>query len=414
MRILVLDGNQNQAVAAVRYLARAGHTVLAGDSTSWSKAGWSRYCRQHFEYPAPKMDAEAFVRRIAEMTRAQTGTLVLPMTEATTLPISTYRDAIFQSGGRLVLPSHQELLRAFDKDQTTRLATSLGIAVPKTILVSNRTDAKDAANSIGYPVVLKPRASEEFSLQGSLQTTGRPQYASNLDELASAYDNISPTSSAILIQQFVKGEGTGYFALMRHGEVLAEFAHRRIRDVYPTGSGSAVRVSVKPEPAIRQAALAMLRGLNWHGVAMVEFRSLPDASPIFLEVNGRFWHSLSLACYAGVDFPALLAKMAETSDGAPAALPEYRLGVRCRWLLGDFRHLIGVWRGPPAGFPEPYPGRLKTLASFLTPVPGTRHDLFTWDDPLPELGDWLYSAQRFATSKPKRKGLHAKGGYSHP
>ena len=40
MRVLVLDGNQNQAVACVRSLAKQGHSVLVGSTTSWSKAGW--------------------------------------------------------------------------------------------------------------------------------------------------------------------------------------------------------------------------------------------------------------------------------------------------------------------------------------------------------------------------------------
>lgn len=397
MRILVLDGNQNQAVAAVRSLAAAGHTVWVGDSTSWNKAGWSRYAHETFRYPAPQRQAEAFVDRIAELVAAQAPapglpTLVLPMTEATTLALSLHRERIFSAGGRLVLPAHEQVLRAFDKQQTTELAHSLGIAVPRTILVNNTQEAEDAARSLQYPVVLKPRASEELDREGNVKTGGRPRYASTPAEFQSAYSDISRRSSGVLVQQYVEGEGSGYFALMHHGELRAEFAHRRIRDVHPTGSGSAVRVSVEPAPEIRRASLAILEALGWHGVAMVEFRHQPGKPPVFMEVNGRFWNSLPLACYAGVDFPSRLAHMGEHGDVPPVR--GYRTGVRCRWLLGDFRHLIEVWQGPPQGYPGHYPGRFTTLASVLTPVPGTVHDLFRWSDPLPELGDWLNLARR--------------------
>jgi predicted ATP-grasp superfamily ATP-dependent carboligase len=401
MRVLVLDGNQNQAVAAVRSLARAGHSVLAGESTCWSKAGWSRSCQGTFRYSAPQLGAEAFVTGIADMVRLQPGTLVLPLTEATTLPISAHRDLLLAAGARLVLPSHTEVLRAFDKDETTKLAESLGIAVPKTVLVTNLAQAKEAAVSIGYPVVLKPRSSEEMS-DRAVRTTGRPLYASDPAQFESAYEQMSRRSSAVLVQEYVAGEGTGYFALMRHGELRAEFAHRRIRDVYPTGSGSAVRISVEPKAEIRAAALSILRALNWHGVAMVEFRALKDKPPFFIEVNGRFWHSLPLACYAGVDFPVLLAHMAESGDIEP--LTQYELGIRCRWFLGDFRHLVEVWRGAPSGFPGKYPGRLTSLRAVLTPVPGTLHDLFSWRDPLPELGDWL----NFVHQVLKQKSAHGR------
>lgn len=391
MRVLVLDGNQNQAVASVRSLARAGHQVFVGESSPWSKAGWSRHSSGTFRYPRPQEGAAAFVARLVEVIREYPGTLILPMTEATTLPISQQRDLLLEAGARMVLPSHRDLLRACNKDETTRLACSLGIKVPATVVISKAEEAAEAANSLPYPVVLKPRSSEELSSK-SFRTTGRPRYASNPAEFRDAYRDISQRSSVVLAQQFVDGEGTGYFALMHHGELRAEFAHRRLRDVYPTGSGSALRESVKPDPDVRQAGLSMLRSLNWHGAAMVEFRHQPERPPVFMEVNGRMWHSLALACNAGVDFPALLAQMAEHGDADPVL--DYRTGVRCRWFLGDLRHLIEVWKGAPPGYPRAYPGKLNTLVAEMIPVPGTMHDNFTLDDPLPELGDWIYFMRR--------------------
>jgi predicted ATP-grasp superfamily ATP-dependent carboligase len=392
MRVLVLDGNQNQAVASVRSLAHAGHTAFAAESASWSKAGWSRACSGTLRYPSPQEHVDAFLDTIADFVRQWPGVLILPMTEATTLPVSAHRDSLISAGARLVLPEHNDLLRAFDKDETTRLAASLGVAVPRTLLISSLAQARDVSQSLRYPVVLKPRASEEISAAGKVRTAGRPRYAVNSVQFEDAYRDISGRSSALLVQEFVEGEGTGYFALMNHGELRAEFAHQRIRDVHPTGSGSAVRVSVEPDPEIRRFSLAILSALRWHGVAMVEYRKQRGSPAVFMEVNGRFWHSLPLACYAGVDFPALLARMAEEGDIKPN--PGYQSGVRCRWLLGDARHLAEVWKGPPIGYPGQYPGRLRTLQDVLTPVPGTYHDLFQWRDPLPELGDWIYLVVR--------------------
>jgi len=387
MRVLVLDGNENQAVAAVRSLARAGHRVFVGASTSWSKAGWSRDAEGSFTYPAPQDDALAFVHCVAGQAAREPGTLVLPMTERTTLPLSLNRDVIYATDARMVLPPHETVLRAFDKQETTRLAQSLGIAVPQTFMITGDDEARRAAAALPYPVVLKPRSSEEVTATGNVRATGSPRYARNADEFITAYQAISRRCSAVLVQEFVEGAGAGYFALMNAGELRMEFAHRRIRDVRPTGSGSALRESVRPDPRVKDAALAILRALRWHGVAMVEFRQRPDGTPVFLEVNGRFWNSLALAVYAGADFPRLLADMAEHGDVAPSL--DYQVGLRCRWLLGDARHLAAVLRGPPKTFTGRFPSRWRTLVDVLTPVPGTRHDNFTLDDPLPEIADWL-------------------------
>ena len=387
MRILVLDGNQNQAVASVRSLSDAGHQVLVGEASPWSKAGWSRFCKGTFLYPNPEQDTAGFLGRVVEMVRPQSGTLVLPMTEATTLPISAQRDRLLAEEARLVLPDHLDVLRAFNKNEMVHLASSLGISVPKTIAVSSVEDAVSAGQVLRFPVVLKPRSSVEAQCDGAVRVTGRPRYARNQQELITHCRELLKICSHLLVQEFVDGEGVGYFALLCHGESRAEFAHRRIRDVHPTGSGSAVRVSAEPDPEVRNASLAILKALNWHGVAMVEFRQEPGKPPVFMEVNGRFWNSLPLACYAGADFPAWLAELAEKGDierKSPA-----RSGVTCRWLLGDCRHLIEVLRGAPAGYPRAYPNRWRTIAAVLTPKGGTYHDNFQWRDPGPEFGDWL-------------------------
>jgi len=392
MRILVLDGNQNQAVASVRSLSHAGHEVLVGEASRWSKAGWSRFCRGTFHYPNPEQDARGFMGRISEISKQQPGTLILPMTEATTLPLSAQRGVLFSVGARLVLPDHGDVLRAFNKNEMVKLASSLGVAAPRSLAVNSLEDAGKAARLLKFPVVLKPRSSVETRSDGGVRITGRPRYARDAEQLLSRYQDLTRICSQMIAQEFVDGEGVGYFALMSHGELRAEFAHRRIRDVYPTGSGSAVRMSVDPDPEVRNASLAILKALRWHGVAMVEFRQARATPPVFMEVNGRFWNSLPLACYAGADFPAWLAELAENGDIPNKS--KFRCGIVCRWLLGDFRHVIEVLKGAPDGYPRPYPDRWRSLLSVLTPHRRTYHDNFQWRDPLPELGDWLNFAER--------------------
>jgi predicted ATP-grasp superfamily ATP-dependent carboligase len=386
LRVLVLDGNENQAVACARSLARAGHDVEVGADTSWSKAGLSRSCRSTFTYPAPHRDQSAFVHRIADVAARVPGTFVLPMTERATLPLSAARHLLHAVEARYVLPSHDTVLTAFDKVQTSTLAESLGLTVPWTAIVESGQAAARIAPDLPYPVVLKPSSSEETVATGT-RTTGAPVYVNDPGAFITACAEMLTRCRCALVQEFVAGSGVGYFALTQRGELRAEFAHRRLRDVRPTGSGSSLRVSAPVDARLRAAGLAVLQALQWDGVAMVEFRQRPDGSLVFLEVNGRFWNSLALAVHAGVDFPALLAQVAERGDVAQQT--GYRAGVRCRWLLGDARHLAAVWKGAPHGYPGTFPGRLRTLRDFLRPVAGTFHDNFSFSDPLPELGDWL-------------------------
>jgi predicted ATP-grasp superfamily ATP-dependent carboligase len=387
VRVLLLDGNQNQAVAAVRSLGAAGHRVTVGDATSWSKAGWSRSADRTFRYTSPRRDVNAFMADVLAECRREPGTFVLPMTESTALPVSARRAELTAAGARFELPSHESVLRAFDKDVTLGLAASLGVATPRSRPAHTLDEARGAAGTIGYPVVLKAASSERV-VGGGAMAAGAPRYARTPEALQPAFEALRSRAETVLVQEFVPGRGAGYFALLDHGELRAEFAHRRIRDMRPTGSGSSLRESIAVDPVLRDPSLRILRALDWHGVAMVEYRLRADGTPVFMEVNGRFWNSLALAVHAGVDFPRLLVELADSRG--EAGVPAYRTGVRCRWWLGDVRHVAEVLAGPPAEYPGEFPGRMRTLAAFLRPHAGTYHDNFMWSDPLPELGDWVH------------------------
>jgi len=136
-----------------------------------------------------------------------------------------------------------------------------------------------------------------------------------------------------------------------------------------------------------EAAHALLGSLRWHGVAMVEFKLDPrDGRPKLMEINGRFWNSLPLAVAAGVDFPFLLYRLATEGD-VPECF-EYRSGVRCRWLVGDAQHLAGVLRGRPAGWPDAFPSRGRTVADFMKCFGRDLHYDDLWiSDPMPFIAD---------------------------
>ena len=405
VRAIILDGNENQAVAATRSLARAGYRVAVGAAEAWSKAGWSRHATSTFSYPSPASDPDGFVRRLCLELEQGGPAVVMPMTEASTIPVSLHRAEIGAAGGTMLLPPHDVLLRVFDKRAMTALAQSLGIAVPRTWVAAMDTDVVRLARELPYPVVLKPNVSQRRTASGGSAPTGAPSYAINPEQFAHALAELQQRCDSVLVQEFIDGSGAGYFALMRVGELRGEFAHRRIRDVRPTGSGSALRESVVPTPALRNASLALLRAIGWHGIAMVEFRLRPDGTPVFLEVNGRFWNSLALAVHAGVDFPLGVASLATHGDVEPLATG--RAGVRCRWWLGDARHLVAVWRGAPAGYPGAFPSRVRTTLAVLCPSMGTRHDNFSLSDPMPELGDWLHF---FGRKVPRALGALRDGG----
>jgi predicted ATP-grasp superfamily ATP-dependent carboligase len=385
-RVLVLDGETTQALAAVRSLGRAGHTLFVASDQRRPLAAWSRHCHARYRIPALSLDAFADLRQWAI---ARGINVVLPLTERTCTLLNL--DAAQWAAAGIVLGcGPTEMLRpAFDKAETFRRAAACGVSIPATYFPDSVEGFREAAAALARPWVIKSRFSNSWQRNRFLPDLG-VAYVDRLADLDAAVEarRQGPEGWPI-IQEYVRGQGKGVFALCDHGEVVLWFAHERLRDVRPSGSGSSLRRSVALDPRLRDVSERFLRALSWHGPAMLEFRDDGERTPWFIEMNGRFWGSLQLAVSAGVDFPA---RWLDILLGAsiPSPAPAYREGVVLRWMWGDVKRLFHLLHGAPRGFPEPYPAVMRGVVDLLGPQPrGTRHE--TWDraDPWPVVAEWL-------------------------
>src|SRR6266702_3031288 len=348
-RVLVLDGHTNQALACVRALGRAGVRVLVASPQRWPLAAWSRHCHARFHQAGETVAAFAALR---EWARARGVQVVLPLRERSCLLCNAERDAWETLGMAVGCGPTDMLLRAFDKARTLQLAQSCDVRIPPTHYPSSLAECHAAAAAVGFPCIVKPRSSDFWDGSRFLAEHGAQyvQDAAGLEESALAGRQ---GDSWPVIQGIVPGRGKGVFALYDHGAPVVWFAHERLRDVRPSGSGSSLRRSIPVDPRLQQPASRLLSAMAWHGPAMVEFR-----------------------------------------DDAPA---DYQTGVTLRWLWGDVKRLLYILAGPPPGCPEPYPGLLEGLREVLGPQPaGTASETWSADDPWPAAGEWVQGIAELA------------------
>ena len=149
-----------------------------------------------------------------------------------------------------------------------------------------------------------------------------------------------------VVQGFVPGFGVGVFFLRWNKEVKAHFMHRRIHELPHTGGASSFRESWW-HARIADDAKKKLDFIDWEGVAMVEYRWHPATDRFYLmEMNLRFWGSLHLALYSGVDFPKLLADCFFGFENRTER-PRPVLGLRCRNTIPyEIAYLVSLWRDP--------------------------------------------------------------------
>jgi predicted ATP-grasp superfamily ATP-dependent carboligase len=383
-RVLVLDAHTNQALACVRSLGRAGYHVLVASHRSHPLAGWSRFARAGFTVGGETVAAYSELRRWAERQGVHT---VLPVTERSCRLLNMERAAWERAGVIVGCAPDSTLLRAFDKARTVAIAEQCGIRIPPTVLPGTLGEARRAGQAVGFPCVVKSRFSNAWNGRRFLPDAGTA-YVASLRELELAVVRHRQGEHWPLVQGYVPGTGAGVSVLANQGNPVLRFAHERMRDVRPSGSGSSLRRSSSLLPRLRDAADRLIRAMEWHGPAMVEFRDDGVTEPCLMEVNGRFWGSLELAVAAGADFPRHWTALL---NGAPVEPMEgYAEGVIVRWLWGDVKRFCYIMAGPPAGFPGRFPSRWQGLRELLWRQPrGTRLETWSRDDPWPAMGEWV-------------------------
>jgi predicted ATP-grasp superfamily ATP-dependent carboligase len=387
----VTDGEQRAALAVVRSLGEAGHRVFVCSARARSLAGASRFCDGERRVPDALREPDAYVTAVRALCDELEVDTLIPISEPSLLAVLSAEEA--WDGVLLPFAGRTEFERICDKALVMETARSLGIGVPRQWKLEAPVDRTAlAAETLGYPLVLKP-ARSVIDAAGA-RAKSSVAHVADAGALEGALEAQPPGAYPILLQERIVGPGIGVFLLIWDGEVRASFFHRRLREKPPSGGVSVFRESAAPDEALLERSVALLSAFGWRGVAMVEYKvDEATGTPYLMEINGRFWGSLQLAIDAGVDFPALLVEVADGKAGPP--VHSYRVGVRSRWWWGDVDQLLLRLRrsAEELSLPPGAQGRARAVLEFLRASGrGSRNEVLRWSDPSPawrETLDWF-------------------------
>jgi len=276
------------------------------------------------------------------------------------------------------------------KASTLEIAVKCGIRVPNTILVSNSAQFSELVRDFYFPWVLKPSEKETRMEQTKSDTLA------TADEVALRFPTARKFTPPLLLQEYCAGAGVGVEMLMHQGNCLAVFQHRRLKELPYTGGVSVTAVAEHPDPVLVKSSLALLRALHWEGVAMVEFKVNPNnGNAVLMEVNGRYWGTISLPVSTGMDFPWYHWQAAHGEQ--PEIPSTYPAGVKWRFTVGYLERLyglLGAARYFSAAREELHESFLQLPEDFGLEV---RDSTFTLADPLPSVESFLRATKYFVS-----------------
>jgi biotin carboxylase len=279
------------------------------------------------------------------------------------------------------MPAPEVVRACLNKAETYQIVSRLAIPLPKGETVSDLSALINAATSIGYPVIVKPRS----ALQPFLDR--KAIVCSFETELASAFAGW-PNINDVIIQQFVNGTRYNCEFAAVDGRLLTYFEHKVLRSERLDDIGSEVEgITVGPTTILRQYCERFLFELKYSGVGCIQF--LLDESQgtaCFLEINPRLDGSCALPWHYAFDLPTLAIDIARghkrASQSASITLPPYPIGKRVHWCSGDIEGLIDALKSDNLTLRDTLLWVGKILRAALR---ANCHMTWWWKDPVPTL-----------------------------
>jgi predicted ATP-grasp superfamily ATP-dependent carboligase len=360
-RVLVTGSEHPAGLAAVRALDRAGFEAWAAVQSRRALGARSRAAAGLVDVPDPRAAPDAFVTALADAAKRLDVAAVLPGTEAALLALAGREDA-FPAAVAVGSAPETALLRATDKTALGLLSLRAGLDVPPNRVIA--AEDLESMKPLSYPAVVKPLRSE-LPAQGGL----RRFEANRVESPAELQRALRALPDAVgLVQPYLEGRLISFNGVAFEGELHAANQHL-VHRVWPDRCGQAVYAETIPmNPERERAVAAFMKELGWSGVFNLQLIER-DGRDHVIDLNPRFYVSMTLAVAAGLNLPAIWTSLLL---GLPFEANGYRTGVRFREEKGDPRAIVCELRRGNLG-----------VARDLLPHRRTVHALFSIRDPLP-------------------------------
>jgi predicted ATP-grasp superfamily ATP-dependent carboligase len=364
VRALVTEVGERGALEACRGLHAAGYAVSGVAPTRLAPGHWSRSVELRLRLPDPREDEAGFVGALAGALRETRHDVLLPGGEGSMLAISRRRELLGDVPHGL--PPDEVVDRALDKVALLEAAEASGLAPPPSRVCTTTEEARAAARSLRYPVVVKPPRS-------IVRTDGRmQQQAIAIAEDEEALESAAAGSARpFIVQRFETEAVRVSCAGVRLAGELRALAVARFQRMWPPRAGAASSAeTIEPPPGLVTRVEALLDAIGWEGIFEVEVLGFAKGRFATMDLNPRVFGWMALAGGAGANLAAIWCNALRGSEG-PVTVA--RPGVAYRWEDAELLHVLRRLRA----------GEIRKAAKVLRPRKPTVYGYGRWRDPAP-------------------------------
>ena len=312
-------------IAMMRGLGRAGFAVDGAWSAAAPARFQSKYCRTVHSLTSSDADLSQFGQDLVALCQQHAFDVVLPSRPSTVAGMLEVADRL-KPHTNFLLPTPAQFQAGMDKLVTYELCRELGIPQPNTL--SFNPDGIDLAQvtEMGWPLVIKhPR---NFGGSYGVRCV---ENAADLSATLAQLGQLEKQTGRMLAQAYVPGPLYDACLVANQGKIGGLVTQCR-RVMYPISGGvAAVLVSVN-DAKLTKHVYEVVEALQWTGPLQIEFKFDPRTQQYqLIEFNPRFWGTTGAWLKAGVNLPAIAARMA--LGESVVAAPPLPAGLRVKYVV---------------------------------------------------------------------------------
>ncbi len=299
--VLLLGANNQAMLVMARQMSKLGYAV---DVADWQNlpVKYSRFIRKYYILSDLTLNADAFVKDLVEIIKGGQYLFMQAVNDAALEVCVKYNLRINPHVKLLAVPDEAAYNYSHNKYSLIQKCQELGIKVPKYVYIDSSGFSDEYIKDLKYPVIAKPIHSKLIKNNKLYQYNVKKIHTSEelTDFLREHVLNVP-----VMIQEVIGGFGAGYNVIAKDGIIKSAYQHQRLTEPIEGGASSYRKTVHINEYGLKLISEKLLKVINWSGPAMIEYK-IENGVPYVMEINGRFWGSLSLGIKAGLNFPAML------------------------------------------------------------------------------------------------------------
>lgn len=313
IRVLIPDAESGHALITARALAETKKIDLFVMARDPKAALRYSFRKKSFKAIDTDKDNMLNINSLLKEVDEKKIDLVLPIDEDAHKVISRNLELVHSKVKTSPIAPNDVYEAATNKWKLAKLCEENKIPYPKSVYVEGTAFSDNIIEKMYFPILIKPESGH-----GGLNI----KIIKSKDELKNFFkSNPDLSMGNYLLQEYVKGYDIDMSLLAKDGKIIAFTIQKgfiKRANVFAASAGIKFLYNEKLYNIIDR----LIKELNFSGIAHLDLRYDEDQDEFkVIEINARYWGSLTGSVQAGVNFPYLACLV---GMGIKIELPQYK------------------------------------------------------------------------------------------